>query len=220
VTTTAAPATGTAISRVAALGIAALALAATGCGSSSSTHPANGAALQNRVIQSQRAAESASSASFSWVVSHPAPRGWAHAETANGAVLYYPRDWKRVQGDKGTASAAFTDFHGHIRGYLNATPRQGNEQLANWASFRLRHNAEEGDREVHREASGEELHVAGGHGSCVRDRYKTSTNAEYVELACLIKGPKGSAVIVAAASPSSLAELEPTLRSAISAFEV
>ena len=34
---------------------------------------------------------------------------------------------------------------GEILGYLNITPQQGQETLANWASFRPAHNQEEGD---------------------------------------------------------------------------
>ena len=103
-------------------------------------------------------------------------------------MLYIPPGWGREHGDPGTATAVLTDAHGHVRGYLNATPRQGNESLATWDSFRVHHNAEEGDRDVRTEAAATDLPFPSGRGSCVKDRYRTISNAQYIELACLVSG--------------------------------
>jgi hypothetical protein len=35
---------------------------------------------------------------------------------------------------------------GRFDAYLNATPKQGSETLANWSRFRQDHNRDEGDR--------------------------------------------------------------------------
>jgi hypothetical protein len=110
------------------------------------------------------------------------------------------------------------DSHGQIRGYLNVTPRQGDETVPTWPSFRVHHNAQEGDRDVHTEEVGQGLHFRSGRGSCVRDRYTTVTGAQYAELACLVDGKGASSVIVAAASPEAWRELSPVLEQAISAF--
>jgi hypothetical protein len=133
-------------------------------------------------------------------------------------VLYFPSTWVREHSDTGTATAVLTDAHGHVRGYLNVTPRQGDESPATWAAFRVHHNAEEGDRDVHAEGAATGLPFVSGHGSCVKDRYRTISHAQYIELACLVAGTNTSAVIVAAASPDSWSELAPALERAVSSF--
>ena len=52
------------------------------------------------------------------------------------------------QDRPGTASVALLGPGGRIDGYLNATPRQGDETLASWRRFRPQHNQEEGDHSV------------------------------------------------------------------------
>jgi hypothetical protein len=121
-------------------------------------------------------------------------------------------------GDKGTATAVVLDSHQHISGYLNVTPRQGDERMGTWASFRVHHNAQEGDRDVRTEEAGKELRFRSGRGACVRDSYTTVTAARYIELACLVHGSKASTVIIGAASPQAWASLSPVLQQAISAF--
>ncbi|MGH2868316.1 MAG: hypothetical protein ACRDNK_12215 [Solirubrobacteraceae bacterium] len=102
-------------------------------------------------------------------------------------------------------------------GYLNLTPRQGRETLTNWSSFRVAHNADEGDRQVRILAVGRGLRFRNGHGSCVRDSYLTSSGARYIEIACLVAGSRTAAVIVGAAPPQAWAQVSPSLRWAISA---
>jgi hypothetical protein len=106
---------------------------------------------------------------------------------------------------------------GRIDGYLNATPKQGAETLANWSRFRPEHNLGEGDRSVHVIASANQLSFRSGPGSCVIDDYTTS-KATYREIACLVSGPRSSAVVVAAAPIALWDQRAATLERAISSF--
>ena len=51
-------------------------------------------------------------------------------------MLAYPPGWTPIKTDPGTASVALLGGGERIDGYLNATPRQGNETLADWSRFR------------------------------------------------------------------------------------
>jgi hypothetical protein len=117
--------------------------------------------------------------------------------------MVYPPSWHRIHGDAGTASAALTTSGGKFVGYLNLTPRQGKESLANFPAFRLAHNHDEGDRQIRRLAAATNLTFPTGRGSCVKDQYRTKIGAEYIELACIVSGQHTTAVIVGAAPPSA-----------------
>jgi hypothetical protein len=131
-------------------------------------------------------------------------------------VLAYPASWRRIGGDAGTATAALRDAHRHFLGYLNLTPRQGRETLANWATFRPAHNRDEGDTGVVLQGSARDVPFrGGGRGSCVRDAYSTTTSGRFVEIACLVHGPHTDSVVVAAAPPAQWARQWPTLRQAL-----
>lgn len=203
---------GTATSRAVAAGLGLLALASAGCGAGA---PARTSSAPSSAPAGKRARQSG--VSFAWLAPRPAPANWQTAKIATGAAFAYPRGWRRYPGDAGTATAVMLGPRGKIRGYLNLTPRQGEETLGTWASFRVRHNAEEGDREVRSEGVAEGLRFRDGRGSCVRDRYMTVTGARYIELACLVVGANASSVIVAAATPRSWPSLSPVLQRAISA---
>ena len=154
---------------------------------------------------------------FAWL--HPAspPAGWTVARIAGGATLAYPPGWRQIKTDPGTASAALLGRHGRIDGFLNATPKQGKETLANWSRFRPAHNHGEGDRDVRLIASARDLKFRAGRGSCVIDTYKTS-KASYREIACLVSGRQSTAVIVAAAPVELWNQQAATLRRAVSSF--
>ena len=186
---------GTARSRTAAAGLATVLLAAAGCGGGS--HHAS---------------------AFGWLRPGPPPGGWRAAQIPNGAVLAYPPSWRRVHGDRGTATAVSLDPGGHIVGYLNVTPRQGYETPANWARFRPDHNGEEGERSVRTLASASGLKFRTGRGTCVKDSYTTTTGARYVEVACLVGGGRTSAVVVGASTSALWARISPVLERSISAF--
>ena len=85
---------------------------------------------------------------FAWLRPATPPTGWNVARTHGGATLAYPPRWTPIKTDPGTASVALLDGGERIDGYLNATPRQGNETLGDWSRFRPQHNQDEGDRGV------------------------------------------------------------------------
>jgi hypothetical protein len=155
---------------------------------------------------------------FSWVTPRAAPKGWNVVRIPTGAQLAYPPGWTKTPGDRGTATAALVGAGGRYLGYLNVTPQQGAEKLTGWASFRVSHNAEEGDRDVKRLAAATGLRFLDGTGSCVEDSYTTSVGARYTEIACIVKGPSTTSVIVGAAPPVSWAQVSPQLERAISGF--
>jgi hypothetical protein len=139
---------------------------------------------------------------FSWLHPQAAPPDWRVSQTPSGAVLAFPPNWSAQHGDRGTATAALRSSGGRFLGYLNITPRQGDETLSNWSSFRVDHNQEEGDREVTQLAAATGLHFLTGRGSCIKDSYTTRTGSRFVEIACLIAGTRAQSVIVGAAPPS------------------
>ena len=158
------------------------------------------------------------SAAFAWLRPRPAPTGWRLARIPSGAALAYPPSWRSVKTDPGTTSAALRTPSGRYLGYLNITPKQGTETLANWATFRVDHNHEEGDRSVTRLAYATGLRFLNGDGNCVKDAYVSGTGVHYVEIACLVAGAKASTVIVGAGPPSAWAQVSPTLERSISGF--
>jgi hypothetical protein len=213
-TTTAGPATATATSRsirrhavfVAALAlVSAAALAACG-GSSGSGEAETGPPAPARP------------AAFAWLDPAPPPVGWRTKDLPSGnGTLAYPAGWHLTRTDPGTVTAARTTG-GEILGYLNITPRQGNENLRNWASFRPAHNVEEGDHDLVPLASATGLRFRGGQGSCVKDRYATQSAHHYVEIACIVGGPGATTVIVGAAPPTAWGQFSPVIERAISSF--
>lgn len=155
---------------------------------------------------------------FDWL--HPGlpPAGWTVLAIRNGAAMSYPPGWKRIVSDSGTATAAVFDGRDHFLGYLNLTPRQSTETLANWGRFRIEHNAEENDRNVTTLAAAAGLRFRTGQGACVRDAYITNTGTRYIELACLVTGKRSSAVVVGASPPTAWARISPLLERAISSL--
>jgi hypothetical protein len=184
----------------------AAAVAIAGCGGSGSNTTGGGGAVTR------------SAGSFAWLSPAAPPAGWALARLPSGrAALAYPPGWQSIESDPGTVSAALMGPHGRIRGYLNATPRQGAETLADWARFRTAHNADEGDMNVVRDAAARGLRFRTGSGSCVIDHYAT-VSARYREVACLVHGSRASTVVVGAALPGEWPRLAPQIERAISSF--
>jgi hypothetical protein len=205
-TTMAARATATAIPRTItnrsfALVLAIAALAAAGCGGGAKP-------------------SSQTAAAFAWLHPASAPSGWSRVAIPTGAAYYVPPGWRAVHSDRGTASAALLDANGRYRGYLNLTPRQSTESLANWARFRVDHNREENESHDVAQAAARGLQFRdGAHGSCVRDAYTSGSGVRYVEIACLVAGHRISTVIVGAAQSDAWAQLEPVLQRAVSAVQ-
>jgi len=181
----------------------AAAIVATGCGGAGGSPAASTAA---------RALSSTGRDPYAWLRPAAAPADWRRARLPSGAVLAYPGSWRAIHGDRGTASAALLDSAGRYLGYLNLTPRQGDETRAGWSSFRVSHNAGEGERNAALEASAAGLRFRTGSGSCVTDSYTTSIGTRYREIACLVQGTRTSSVIIAAAPverwPAQLPALE------------
>ncbi len=146
------------------------------------------------------------------------PRGWSVASIPTGAQLSYPPGWHRTRADPGTATAALIAPDGRYVGYLNVTPQQGGEEVTGWASFRISHNAQEGDRIVTRLGAATGLRFLTGSGSCVNDAYTTSIGARYIEIACIVKGSTSTSVVVGATTPGAWTQMSPLLEQAISGF--
>jgi hypothetical protein len=154
---------------------------------------------------------------FAWLKPAAPPSGWHVARTQGGAMLSYPPGWTPIKTDPGTASVALLGGAERIDGYLNATPRQGTETLADWSRFRPRHNQGEGDHGVRLLAATTDGRFRSGRGACVIDTYMTS-NAAYREIACLVSGSSSSAVVVAAAPTALWDQQAATLERAVSSF--
>jgi hypothetical protein len=155
---------------------------------------------------------------FDWLRPTTPPATWRIARLrSQSATLAYPRGWRPIASDHGTVSAALLGRRGRIVGYLNVTPRQGNETLANWPTFRIRHLRTEGDRAVRLLAAqrGVDLHSA--RGSCLIDSYRTSLT-RYREIACLIHAGPATTVIVGAAPSGDWHTQAQTIERSIASF--
>ena len=187
-----------------AAGALAAALAFAGCGGAARRH------TDHRPADNPHA--------FAWLRPSAAPSDWKIARLpSRNAQLAYPPGWRAIQTDPGTFSAALLGPRDRIRGYLNATPQSGAETLSNWGTFRPAHNGEEGDRNVVRDASAIGLRFRSGTGSCVIDHY-TTASARYKEIACVVRGPRATTVVVAAARRADFTRLAPQLQRAVSSF--
>ena len=155
---------------------------------------------------------------FRWLHPQPPPPGWKLARLPSGAATFaYPSTWRPIRTDPGTASVALLGHAGSIRGYLNVTPREGTETLANWPSFRIHHLGDEGSTDVRLIARAHGLRFRSGRGSCVIDSYRTS-RARYREIACFVAGARTSSVIVGAAPSKNWAQQAETIERAIASF--
>jgi len=156
---------------------------------------------------------------FAWLRPASPPVGWHVARTPDGAALSYPPGWTAIKTDPGTASVALRGNGGRIDGYLNVTPKQGAETLANWSRFRPQKNRAEGARNVRLLAATSAAHFRSANGSCVIDTYSTSLTT-YEEIACLVSGVGSSAVVVAAVPAGLWQERSAVLERAVSSFVV
>ena len=159
---------------------------------------------------------------FPALVPAAAPAGWPHRTLPNGtAVLSYPPSLRPVSGDADAVSAAQVSPKGVFRLYLNATPRQGDEQLRGWAAFRLALLTADDAASARELAAAQSVTFRGGTGSCVIDQYVTRTGAHrYQEIACLVQGRASASVVVAAAPAATWAQVSPLLLRAVAAYQV
>ena len=151
-----------------------------------------------------------------------APAGWPHRTLPDGtAVLSYPPSLRPVSGDADAVSAAQVSPGGAFQLYLNATPRQGDEQLRGWAAFRLALLTADDAASARELAAARGVRFRGGTGSCVIDAYVTRIGAHhYQEIACLVQGRASASVIVATAPAATWAQASPLLLQAVAAYQV
>ncbi len=137
---------------------------------------------------------------FAWLHPTTPPDGWARVSTpSRAATLFYPPTWTAQPGDPGTVSVALRDAAGAYHGYLNVTPRQGDERLSSWPAFRLGRNRDEGDTQLRALASAAGLRFRHAVGSCVIDDYRSRVGSHpYRELACLVTGRRFTDVFIGA----------------------
>jgi hypothetical protein len=133
--------------------------------------------------------------------------------------MAYPSGWRPVHGDPGTATVALFDASHRYLGYLNLTPQQGAETLANWARFRPDHDRDEGDRSVATLAAVSDRQLGTESYSCIEDSYTTAIDEKYIEIACIIRGPRSTVVAVGASPPREFSRIAPLLRRAITSVK-
>ena len=156
---------------------------------------------------------------FSWFKPAAPPANWdALALPSGSAVLFFPPSMHPIGADAGSVSAA-QGSSGHYVAYLNATPRQGNEQLSTWPTFRLERLREENDEPAQLVARAFDLPFRGGKGSCVIDDYFTHHKLRHFrEIACLVRGRSTGSVVVAAAPRADWGRVGPQLERAIAVY--
>jgi hypothetical protein len=157
---------------------------------------------------------------FRWLRPGPAPATWRSVRLpAGGAVLSYPPSLRPFGGDRGTVSEGRAARSGLVTVYLNATPRQGEEDLRNWPSFRMRHLLADDARSARLLNSATGLPFRGGTGSCVMDSYVTKVHANhYREIACYVQGAHRASVVIAATPAADWGQNARLLEKAISAY--
>jgi hypothetical protein len=163
----------------------------------------------------------AGGAVFKGITPGQPPPDWGQVTTPSGdATLAYPLSFRPVRSDPGSVTVAAGTAPHAYDGYLNVTPRQGDEQLHGFAAFRLDRLRDE-DTAVHEIAASENVAFLGAVGSCVNDDYRTRVgDNHYEELACLIVGRRSEYVIVASARFREWNRFAPTLRTALAVFKV
>jgi hypothetical protein len=151
-----------------------------------------------------------------------APEGWRHLALPNRtAVLSYPPALHQVASDTDAVSVARLSPPGTFQLYLNATPRQGSENLRTWAAFRLRLLRADDAASAHQIAAARGVMFRGGTGACVLDTYLTRIgHHQFTEIACLVHGHTSASVIVAAAPAAQWAQARTVLLRAVAAYQV
>lgn len=151
----------------------------------------------------------------------PAPAAWHRVALPGGAaVLAFPPAMHLVAGDAGAVTAASFSPSGAYVLYLNATPRQGAETLADWPAFRVGHQRADNAASVRLLAVRHGVRFLGGTGTCVVDAYVTKVRANhYTELACFVRGRTSASVIVAAAPTARWTIMAGLLARAVAAYQ-
>jgi hypothetical protein len=158
-----------------------------------------------RPAQSWPARAGTASAGFGWLRPQAAPAGWRSARLpGHPAVLSYPRWLSRSFEGPGTVTEQLPSGTGLVLVYLNVTPRQGSENLATWAGFRLAHLRDDSASAVGLDATSAVVPFRGGRGRCVMDDYTTKVGRHhYREFACYVQAATADGSVLVAASPAA-----------------
>ncbi len=157
---------------------------------------------------------------FAWFSASAPPAGWSHLTLpSKGATLWFPPTLHRVPSDAVSVSAAELDVNGLYVVYLNSTPKQGDERLDNWPSYRVEHLRDESASVVHEHAHAI-VAFRGGTGSCVLDDYVTRFKSHHFEeIACLVVGRTHTSVVVGSALVSKWPAARAELEQAVAAYQ-
>jgi hypothetical protein len=179
-------------------------------------------ACASQVRSSQPSTSQPSTAEFAWFHARPAPDGWHRISLPDGkAVLSYPQSLHALAGDQGTVSEGLTAKSGTALVYLNVTPKQSDETLRNWPEFRVNHLLDDDASAARMTGQATDLKFRGGLGSCVLDGYTTKVGANhYREIACFVRGARGSSVLVAATPAGDWGTYAGLLERAVTAYAV
>jgi hypothetical protein len=167
-----------------------------------------------------RSAGSSTLGSFGWLASTTPPATWARLAVPSGlGTVSLPPGFRAVEGDPGTLSVALLNSVGTYLGYLNVTPRQGDETLRDWAAFRLSHLLADDAVSVHEDAMVRSVRTAAAVRSCVTDDYVTTIgNHHFHEVACYVMSGSVGSVVVAAIPSGDPAHVWTELESAVAAI--
>ena len=157
---------------------------------------------------------------FAWLRQTSLPHGWTQLDgTSSVAPLPLPPGFHAVAGDRGTLTAVLLGRGGAYLGYLNATPRQGDERLQGWPKFRLEHLRDDDARFAREDRAAQLVRTGTALRSCVVDDYVTRVAShDFHEVACLVVQHSVSSVIVAATPSGDPAHVWAVLRRAVAAY--
>ena len=205
------------------IGIAAVALVAVAATIGSAVWPpskAQAAGAATAATGHRLSASSSTLGSFSWLASTTPPATWARLAVPSGlGTLSSPPGFRPVEGDPGTLSVALRNAAGTYLGYLNVTPRQGDETLQDWPAFRLSHMLDDDAVSDHEDAMVTALRTPTGARSCVTDDYVTTMGHHHFhEVACYVTSGSVSSVVVAATPSGDPAHVWTQLERAVAAY--
>jgi hypothetical protein len=147
------------------------------------------------------------------------PVGWTQLDGASSVgTVSVPPGFRAAAGDRGTLTAVLVEPSGTYLGYLNATPRQGDERLHDWPQFRIQHLRAD-DASSAREDAAVLVRTGSSLRSCVVDDYVTRVDGHHFhEVACLVVRHSAGSVIVAATPSGDPAHVWAVLQRAVAAY--
>ena len=190
-----------------------------------SAHPTSGPAAQGATASSLGHATGPASlpGPFAWLAStapadhlgapHPARRPRFALPAPSPVSVPFPAIPERPRSQ-------FWARDGTYLGYLNVTPRQGDERLADLrAAFRLAHLRGDETISATQDGSVQSVQTANTMRSCVTDDYVTEVGHHHFhEVACLVMTTSAASVVVAATSSGDPAHLWAQVERAVAAY--